>query len=117
MSSPMTVPTPVLKNSQTETLLSFAEPDNEGEYAMRKIVTLAGAAAVGVAMSLTAAADQPDRRTDIRHPDGSTTTVTTDRSGTLAVTPGHGGSQAGRGVPHDDVVKEYTRPGSQVERR
>jgi hypothetical protein len=81
-----------------------------------KNLLMAGVAAA--ALTTAAFADeQPDRRTDIRHTDGSTTTVTTDRSGTLAVTPGHGGGQFGRGVPHDDVVKDYTRTGSTVERR
>ncbi|MGY4509646.1 hypothetical protein [Bradyrhizobium sp. BWC-3-1] len=79
---------------------------------MKRLVLSATAA---VALAGVAWADQPDRRTDIHHTDGSTTTVTTDRSGTLAVTPGHGGGQAGRGIPHDDIVKEYTRPGSQVQ--
>lgn len=57
------------------------------------------------------------RRTDIHHSDGTTTTVTTDRAGTQAITPGHGGGQFGGGIPHDTVVKDYTRPDSQVERR
>lgn len=81
---------------------------------MKKLL-IAGVAAAALATAAVAG-EQPDRRTDIRHTDGTTTTVTTDRSGTLAVTPGHGGGQFGRGVPHDDVVKDYTRSGSTVER-
>jgi hypothetical protein len=78
------------------------------------------AAAVAAALASTAGAradDQPDRRTDIHHSDGTTSTVRTDRAGTQVITPNHGGGQFGRGVPHDEVVKEYTRPDSQVERR
>jgi hypothetical protein len=83
---------------------------------MKRLFVLAASAALMVAG--TARGDQPDRRTDIHDTDGTTTTVTTDRFGTLAVTPGHGSGQFwGRGIPHDDVVKDYTRPGSQVERR
>lgn len=82
---------------------------------MKKLL-MAGVAAAALATAAVAG-EQPDRRTDIRHTDGTTTTVTTDRSGTLAVTPGHGGGQFGRDVPHDDVVKDYTRSGSTVERR
>jgi hypothetical protein len=62
-------------------------------------------------------ADDEGRRTSIHHSDGSTTTVTTDRAGTQAITPGHGGGQFGRGIPHDTVVKDYTRPGSRIEPR
>jgi hypothetical protein len=76
-----------------------------------------GVAAAAIATAAAAAGDHPDRRTDIRHTDGTTTTVRTDRSGTLAVTPGHGSGQFGRGIPHEDVVKDYTRSGSTVERR
>lgn len=75
-------------------------------------IILACLALVAV-MTTTVRADQ---RTDIHHQDGTTSTVVTDRSGTLVVTPGHGGGQFGRAIPHADVVKEYTRPGSRVER-
>jgi len=58
-----------------------------------------------------------DQRTDIHHADGTTSTVVTDRYGTQVVTPGHGGGQFGQSIPHEDVVKLYTRPGSDIERR
>jgi hypothetical protein len=82
---------------------------------MKRLLVLTVSAALMAAG--TARADQPDRRTDIHHTDGTTTTVTTDRSGTMAVTRGHGSGQFGRAILHDDIVKDYTRPGSQVERR
>lgn len=82
---------------------------------MKKLLII-GVAVAAVATAAVAG-EQSDRRTDIRHTDGTTTTVTTDRSGTLAVTPGHGSGQFGRGVPHDDIVKDYTRSGSKVEGR
>ena len=81
---------------------------------MKRIIVLMTAL---FAMTGALYAGDEDRRTVIRHSDGSTTTVTTDRAGTQAITPGHGGGQFGRGIPHDTVVKDYTRPGSQVERR
>jgi hypothetical protein len=56
-----------------------------------------------------------DQTTAIHHSDGTTTTVTTDRQGTQAITPGHGGGQFGQGIPHEEVVKQYTRPDSQIE--
>ncbi len=62
-------------------------------------------------------APRADERTDIHHSDGTTSTVITDRQGTQVVTPGHGGGQYGQDVPHEEVVKDYTRPGSQIERR
>jgi len=81
----------------------------------RNALVLAAFAALGLVAS--AVAEPANQRTDIHHTDGTTSTVTTDRHGTLVVTPGHGGGQFGQGVPHEEVVKQYTRPGSQVERK
>jgi hypothetical protein len=55
--------------------------------------------------------------TIIHHNDGTSTTVTSDQYGTQALTPGHGGGQFGRAIPHEEVVKQYTRPGDKTERR
>jgi hypothetical protein len=82
------------------------------------MITLRKIGLAGAVLTLiSGSASAEDRRTDIHHTDGTTSTVTTDRHGTQVVTPGHGGGQFGQGIPHNEVVKQYTRPGSQVERR
>jgi hypothetical protein len=73
------------------------------------------ASAILIAAALSGAAFA-DQHTEIHHPDGSTSTVITDRYGTQVVTPGHGGGQFGQSIPHEEVVKQYTRPGSEIER-